>query len=385
MRRRFSWKENARYWQTVPRKSNAVLMGGVFCLFAAFGLVLAFLNMSWRYPQWAVAYALISGSCAVGYAHAGFRRVLWMLPATFALQLIATWYVGREMHRHVQALPGQNWTPQMVGSRLEILGLILMVCIIVGYSLVVSFIRREGQRVFRPLAEVQLAREVHQALVPEFATTIGAYEFYGISVPSGEVGGDLVDLIRRSDGWTAYVADVSGHGVPAGMIMSMVKSAVHMTASESLAMDAQLVRLNRVLKQLFAPNVFVTFACVGANNGDELQFAIAGHPPILHCRKADATVHELSLENPPLAVLAQAGFSTAPLRFSEGDVLAIITDGLSESSNKSGAELGLGPFKDVLLKLATQPLPAIARSFRDIALRQGHQVDDQTVLLVRKN
>ena len=147
MRIRFSWKENARYWQTVPRRSNAVLMAGVFCLFTAFGLVLAFLNMSWRYPQWAVAYALISGTCAVGYAHAGFRRVLWMLPATFALQLIATWYVGREMHRHVQALPGQNWTPQMVGSRLEILGLILMVCIIVGYSLVVSFIRREGQRV----------------------------------------------------------------------------------------------------------------------------------------------------------------------------------------------------------------------------------------------
>ena len=68
----------------------------------------------------------------MGYAYAGFRRVLRMLPATFALQLIATWYVGGEMHRHVQALPGQNWTPQLVGSRLEILGLILMVCIIVG-------------------------------------------------------------------------------------------------------------------------------------------------------------------------------------------------------------------------------------------------------------
>jgi hypothetical protein len=66
-------------------------------------------------------------------------------------------------------------------------------------------------------------------------------------------------------------------------------------------------------------------------------------------------------------------------------MLAIITDGLSESSNKSGAELGLGPSKDVLLKSATQPLSAIARSFRDIALRQGDQVDDQTVLLVRKN
>jgi serine phosphatase RsbU (regulator of sigma subunit) len=144
------------------------------------------------------------------------------------------------------------------------------------------------------------------------------------------VGGDLVDIIRRDDGWTAYVADVSGHGIPAGMIMSMVKSAVHMAASDSLPMDAQLVRLNRVLKQLFAPNVFVTFACVStnqdgsnegnrganddANHKDELQFSIAGHPPILHCSQADATVHELSLENPPLAVLPQVGFTTARLR-----------------------------------------------------------------------
>jgi stage II sporulation SpoE-like protein len=232
------------------------------------------------------------------------------------------------------------------------------------------------------------------------------------------------------------------------MIMSMVKSAVHMAAAETLPMDAQLVRLNRVLKQLFAPNVFVTFACVSANHGanydgrrdanpdskydanreanhepirdanhdptrdanrdanpdskydanreanhaahpdanqkDELQFSIAGHPPILHFRRADATVHELSLENPPLAVLPQIGFTTARLRFGAGDVLAIITDGLSESSNKAGAELGLGPLKDVLLKSATQPLPAIARAFRDTALRHGPQVDDQTVLLVRK-
>lgn len=360
-------------------------MAGIFCLFTAFGLVLAFLNMSWRYPLWAVAFALISGGCAIAYAHAGFRRVLWMLPCVFGLQLLATWYVGYEMRLHVPPLPAQNWTPQIVTSRLETLGVILMVCIIVGYSLVVSFIRKEGQRVFRPMAEVQLARELHQTLVPELSGTIGAYEIYGISIPSGDVGGDLVDVIRRDDGWTAYVADVSGHGIPAGMIMSMVKSAVHMAASESLPMDVQLMRLNRVLKQLFAPNVFVTFACVGANHGDELQFSIAGHPPILHCRKADATVHELSLENPPLAVLAEAGFTTARLRCSQGDVLAIITDGLTESSNKTGIELGFGPLKDVLLKSATQPLPAIARAFRDTALRHGPQMDDQTVLLVRKN
>lgn len=379
-----SWAENAKYWQTVPRKSNAILMAGIFCLFTAFGLVLAFLNRSWKHPEWAIAFALISGIWAIGYAHAGFRRVIWMIPTLIVLQAIAIWFIGYEMRRHVMEIPAQNWTPDLIASRLQFVGLILMASIILGYVLVVSFIRKEGQRVFGPVAQVQLAREVHQTLVPEIASSIGAYELYGVSIPSGEVGGDLVDVIQRSNRWTAYVADVSGHGVPAGMIMAMVKSAVHMASSESLPMNVQLGQLNRVLKQLFAPNAFVTFACVGLINGDDLQFSIAGHPPILYYRKADSAVQELSLSNPPLAILPEAEFATSCIRLDGGDVLAIITDGLSEPSDKRGVELGLGPLKDVLLRSATQPLRVIARAFRDAALRHGRQMDDQTVLLVRR-
>jgi serine phosphatase RsbU (regulator of sigma subunit) len=60
---------------------------------------------------------------------------------------------------------------------------------------------------------MELAAEIHHILVPAIDTKIGEFEFYGRSVPSGEAGGDLIDVFQNDHGWIAYVADVSGHGV----------------------------------------------------------------------------------------------------------------------------------------------------------------------------
>src|ERR1041384_8866500 len=93
--RRPTWAENARYWKTVPRKSNIILMTGIFCLFAAFGLVMSLLNASWRYPEWAMAIALLTAAFSVGYAHAGFRRVIWLIPTLLIVQFFLIWLFVR--------------------------------------------------------------------------------------------------------------------------------------------------------------------------------------------------------------------------------------------------------------------------------------------------
>jgi hypothetical protein len=382
--RRPTWAENARYWKTVPRKSNIILMTGIFCLFAAFGLVMSLLNASWRYPEWAMAIALLTAAFSVGYAHAGFRRVIWLIPTLLIVQFFLIWLVDRYMVHNVHDIPPSEWTAHFVNSRLEREGLILMAFIILGYSCVVHFIRKEGQRVFAPLAEVQLAREVHQNLVPEISRTIGPYEIYGISIPSGQVGGDLVDVTQNGQRSIAYVADVSGHGVPAGMIMAMVKSAAHMAFTENASMQDMLMQINRVLQQLLTANAFVTFACLGIRSGSELEFALAGHTPILRYSRRAHAVEELSGANPPLAIFPETSFSVGSVLCSEGDILAVITDGLSESSDRKGAELGLDPLKSILLASSTLPLSAVAEALRAAALRHGPQMDDQTILLLRR-
>jgi hypothetical protein len=91
-----------------------------------------------------------------------------------------------------------------------------LVVITIGSTMFIWFMNVTATRFLRAQAELAVAQEMHRVLVPSIAHTIGGYEFFGWSIASGEVGGDLVDLIDADGHWLGYVADVSGHGsVPA--------------------------------------------------------------------------------------------------------------------------------------------------------------------------
>lgn len=385
MTRQERWAKAARYWQIVPRKSYVVLLTGIFLLFVALGYVMTFFSDGWWYIRWASLSALTSGLFAIGWAHAGFRRIIWLFVLMAPIQFLVIGYLSYVMNRHTHPVTVAEVTRDNVQHRLRIEGTIMMFTIIGGYVLIVYFVRAEGLRVFGPVTEVRLAREVHQRLVPEIVQRISGYEIFGVSVPSGQVGGDLVDVIQNGKNWIAYVADVCGHGVPAGMIMAMVKSAAHSSSSQEAPLGTFLSQLNRVLKELSAPNDFVTFVCIAGGDGPEVQFSIAGHHPILHFRRRAGVIEERSVSNPPLAVFDSPDFSTASMKCDEGDILVVVTDGLTEAADKNARELGLEPLKALLLQSANVPLRTTAHSLRDAALRQGKQVDDQTVLLIRRN
>ena len=255
--------------------------------------------------------------------------------------------------------------------------------IVAGYILLVIFLRREGLRVFGAMTEVRLAREIHHALVPTLSRKLGDYEIYGASFPSGQVGGDLVDVIEGASVWTAYVADVAGHGVPAGMVMAMVKSAARMSSSHG-NLSELLPKLNRVFMSLAAPNVFATFGGVVGADGPDLTFALAGHLPILHYRKRQGVVEERSVSNLPLGIRSDAEFITASIACEPGDMIAIVTDGLTESFDENEQELGLEPLKTAFLLLDGAPLAEVVDALRRTSLSRGKQLDDQTVLLVRR-
>ncbi len=88
-------------------------------------------------------------------------------------------------------------------------------------------------------------------MVPAIEKQAAGFEFYGISIPSGKVGGDLFDVLIEGNCFFAYVADVAGHGVPAGVLMSMIKSAVRMRISSLGASDdGMLAALNSTLQPL---------------------------------------------------------------------------------------------------------------------------------------
>jgi len=204
-----------------------------------------------------------------------------------------------------------------------------------------------------------------------------------MSVPSGEMGGDLVDLVQDGDKWIAYLADVSGHGVPSGVLMAMVKSAARMRLRTSSEPQLLLEELNHVISELSATNTFVTLACVASGRSNDLSFATAGHLPILHFRSATGIVYELATSNPPIGIFKEQAFDSSRAQFSSGDIAVLLTDGLTEVMDSREEEYGLERIKHLLANHSAQPLNVICEMLMSEAREFGKQADDQSVLLVR--
>lgn len=237
-------------------------------------------------------------------------------------------------------------------------------------------------RHLRAQAELAVAHDIHQVLVPSIDRTIGEYEFLGWSIASGEVGGDLVDLVAIDGRWLGYVADVSGHGVGAGIVMAMFKSALRTRALTGAVSTTLLDNVQAALKPLKQPNMFVTVAWVGRGADGEVECAVAGHLPILRARAG--VVEEITHPQFALGMFEGAAFTSTRVECREGDVLALLTDGLVEVFDSAGRELGFEWAKKTLATVADRTLREIADRLLAGARNHGAQLDDQSLLLIRR-
>ena len=358
-------------------------MAGIFCILGSFGLMLTLVNVRHATIGLTLATALETGVFSALLAWAALRAHLKAIILIAIGHAIAILSITSVVGRGAPPLTPTTADFLVLEQRIRVGAIIATFLIFIGYMLISAFLRREGLRALGNMTELRLATEIHRALVPPLSRTTGRFEICGSSTPSGQMGGDLVDVIENGDCWTAYVADVSGHGVPAGMIMAMVKSAVRTGSTSGDDMAATLTNLNRVLTSLSAPNVFVTLAYISCTGDSHVQFSLAGHLPVLHYRKRLGSVEERSVSNLPLAVLPDTDFQTASIECDPGDLLAVLTDGFTEVSNSRNEELGLDAFKATLLTNSDASLQALIASLRETAVRHGKQTDDQTVLLLR--
>src|SRR5579875_2389390 len=215
------WRQNAEYWKQLSALSTARFLAAVFCLIASFSFIWGTVfgaNLTSN-----ICFALVNGFAATLWVVTGTRRmfnamgIIGCLQAAANIWLVTVFSKGRSIHalqfasfEHDYALFNAAVASVLIGA---------------GYGLFLYSFITEGRRYYDTLTEIRLAGAIHRSLVPEIQTVVNPFEFYGCSWPSGEVSGDLVDLVQYNRGWFAYVADVSGHGVPAGVLMTMVKSA----------------------------------------------------------------------------------------------------------------------------------------------------------------
>ncbi len=335
-----------------------------------------------RLRFWQIVISVVlSGGFAILYAIAAVKRWFYLFAVISTVEAGAFAVVGAAYGKS-ELLTAPNSPLRLQLIELGMGGILMLIA---GYGLFITFFQREGARYFKAHTEIALAQEIHRALVPKIERTIGRFSIFGASLPSGEVGGDLVDLVVNPDGgcWTAYVADVSGHGVSAGVLMAMFKTAVRTRVVADSSSDALLNEVHRALYPLKTANLFVTAGVLHCNTDGKLNLSMAGHPPLLHFRRTTGTVEEHPAEDLPLGILPEQTFQTCEIVAESGDVLAILTDGMTEVFDSKKNELGLEPLKTALAADATRPLPEVFEAMRSVALKFGKQDDDQTLLLIR--
>jgi hypothetical protein len=365
-------------WDTVPQGSKLMLLAMVFCLFGAIGVVSQLDSQTASQLRLWVA-ALFTGVFAVAYAWVIIQKTwLWVL-VLLPLQAVATPIVFSFVRRHSPAGPV---VPDSIKPWLTTNSVMTLFLVSAAYVLMMSFIAREGDRFFRSHTEIQLAGEIHKALVSTIHRQSEGYEFYGASLASGVVGGDLVDAIERDGHWLAYVADVSGHGISSGVLMAMIKSATNMYVRFDPTAHSLLGGLNDVLCSLKTGNMFATFGFLSWSPTRGLHYSLAGHLPVLLVRSDE--VQFLAAQNVPLGLFSDAAFESTGLQVLPGDILAILTDGLTETVDPRGQELGIEEIARVVRKLKDRPVDEIAAAVFQQAGAHGTRNDDQTLLLVRK-
>lgn len=364
-----------KVWMSTPRTMRLCFYSAVFMLFASASVLDSLRHTTYLSPVQIFLNIVIVGGFAVAYAAFWILQRYWVIPVLLLSESVLFSVLGKH-DRGLQLLA--------VGSplhrQLQVLGVIGIVSVSLGYLLFVVFFGSQGARYFRAHNEIAMAAEIHRALVPPIHRTIRSFEIYGLSVPSGDVGGDLVDVTGDEESWTGYVADVSGHGVPAGLLMAMFKTAVR--TSVQATTTELLAEVHRALYPLKTPNMFATVGVLQWT-GRSFNLALAGHLPLLHYVQSCDEVREYPALDLPWGILADQTFQSIEVVCQTGDVFVLLTDGLTEVFDKRGTEMGMAPLKEVLVKSASQTLPELFSSMRATALNFGKQDDDQTMLIVR--
>jgi hypothetical protein len=240
--------------RTLPPRMLFPLGIAVVFLFAMMGFIVDIASAGLQPWSLLVTNVIASGTLGVAYGYSGLRSTKHRI-ATGAVHAIYLVVV-------VQLFTGTRSpsTPEDIILRLRLDAVGIITCMAVSYSAFVRFTGTTGAQYLQTRAEIRLASEIHAVLVPRLARTLGQYEFYGVSRASGDVGGDLVDIVERSESaqeWIGYVADVSGHGVSSGVLMGMTKSAARMRLRAGGTLTSLANDLNDVLLDLKRPSMYV--------------------------------------------------------------------------------------------------------------------------------
>jgi hypothetical protein len=253
--------------------------------------------------------------------------------------------------------------PVAPAVNLEPLGVFTFV-VALGYGVVGSVFRQEAELV-AVQRELETARRIQTALLPRGVPEVPGLEIATRYVPMTAVAGDLYDFVRLGHSRVGIlVADVSGHGVPAALVASMVKLAFATQAEQADDPARVLTSMNRMLCH-HVESTFVTaiYAVVDTETGG-ITVANAGHPSLLVGR-SNRAAHESTERGLMLGLSLDASYANERLELGRGDRILLYTDGIPEAQSPAGEFLDVDRITDWLASASGED----AAEFADVMLR----------------
>jgi sigma-B regulation protein RsbU (phosphoserine phosphatase) len=240
----------------------------------------------------------------------------------------------------------------------------------------------------RMRGELRDAREIQLSMLPTSAPALDWLEFDGFSLPAAEVGGDYFDyFVLDDDRLAVVVADVAGHGVASGIVLSGMRSGLYLLREDLDRPVTVLDRLNRSVRETAPRRMFVTLQIAIFDRARrQVTVANAGHPPLVRI-PAGGKPGMMGGHGLPLGTRLEAVYSAESRALSRGDVFLFYSDGAIEVPNFRGE-----PFGDRrLLEAAGRSAEgSSARAVRDGIVNNlwrfkgdGVQRDDLTLVVVR--
>ncbi len=311
------------------------------------------------------------------YLVAGFRHVI---PIRFKNRLVGTFVIGEK----------RSESP----LNLEDLGFLASVAKQASIAIENSFLHEELTEQERMKHELNIARRIQMASLPQTTPQIKGLDIAGVSIPALEVGGDYFDYLNGvsvSEGVTVIVGDVSGKGTSAALYMSKMQGILRSLHAFDLSPRELFIRTNKLLCKDLEKKSFIT--AIGAfidTTQQRLVLARAGHLPLFYYNSATAEVVMVTPKGLGLGLKIADKFDSEleerELRYRAGDIFLFVTDGITEAHTSNGGEFG----EENLAHLLKQSAALDASTIRDRILEEVKRFaqeelphDDQTVVVVK--
>jgi sigma-B regulation protein RsbU (phosphoserine phosphatase) len=268
------------------------------------------------------------------------------------------------------------------------LKLLMMFASLAASAIQQTLLYQEVMRKRRAESELELARAVVESLLPRSYPAIEGFDIYGVTLPVREVGGDYFDFIDSiSDRLGILVADVSGKGLAAALIMVSFRAYLRATVINEFAMRVVMARVNRLVYDTTAGERFITtfYGLIDPEN-KRLLYINAGHNPPLLLRR-DGTKELLKDGGMPLGIFQSARYSESVVNFQPGDLLVLYTDGVTEARDARGEAFGTERLESIVransAHSAEQISKAVMRAVREHSSEIGGPEDDLTISIIK--